>query len=106
MDDLEGLSRDALKARATTFERQYRQACSDHVTAMVEIEQLRAACAVDIRAFGWSVAVHNDYRQLGEPFTFWLVTHPDGRWLKGEGQTDSAALDQIRAAISSGMRGT
>jgi hypothetical protein len=64
-----------------------------------------AACADDIRALGWSVAVHNDYRQNGKSFTFWLVTHPDGRWHKGEGQTDSAALDQIRAAISSGMRG-
>lgn len=50
-----------------------------------------------LRAAGWSVAVHNDYRLYGEPHTFWLFTHPDGRWLKGEGRTDE---DAIRAAVT------
>lgn len=53
----------------------------------------------DLRAAGWSVAVHNDYKQNGQTYTFWLVTHPDGRYLKGEGTTDAEALGQIRARL-------
>jgi len=45
-----------------------------------------------MRACGWAVAVHNDYRQNGEQFTFWLFTHPDGRYVKGEGRTDAEAI--------------
>lgn len=48
--------------------------------------RLTAAEGVDrLRSEGWSVAVHNDYRLAGERMTFWLFTHPDGRWIKGEG---------------------
>ena len=50
-----------------------------------------------LRAAGWSVAVHNDYRLNGEAHTFWLWTHPDGRWVKGEGRTDEDALSQCVA---------
>lgn len=50
-----------------------------------------------LRADGWRVAVHNDYRLNGEDYTFWLFTHPDGRWIKGEGRTDNEA---ILAALS------
>lgn len=53
-----------------------------------------------LRDAGWMVAVHNDYRLNGETMTFWLLTHPDGRWIKGEGPTDLAALtDAGRAAL-------
>ena len=52
----------------------------------------------DIRAAGWAVAVHNDYRQDGKAHTFWLFTK-DGRAIKGEGLTDAEALDQVREAI-------
>lgn len=52
-----------------------------------------------LREAGWSVAVHNDYRINGEPHTFWLWTHPNGRWIKGEGRTDADALAQCRAAL-------
>lgn len=38
------------------------------------------------------VAVHNDYMQGGQAYTFWLLTREDGRWIKGEGRTDSEAL--------------
>lgn len=31
--------------RAETFERQYRQACQDHATAMAEVKRLRADLA-------------------------------------------------------------
>ncbi len=56
------------------------------------IEALKA-----LRNDGWSVAVHNDYQQDGEPFTFWLLTHPDGHYVKGEGRTDTEALDHCFA---------
>ena len=59
------------------------------------------AIANDIRAQGWSVAVHNDYRLNGVVHTFWLFTHPDGYWVKGEGSSDTEALDKCRDAIRS-----
>lgn len=52
-----------------------------------EIEYLK-----NFRSFGWVVAIHNDYRQNGEAHTFWLFTHPNGRYIKGEGKTDLDAL--------------
>ena len=63
----------------------------------------------DLRRAGLTVAVHNDYQLAGEPHTFWLLTGPVGtdkggkpiiRAFKGEGKTDEAALDQIRAAFA------
>jgi hypothetical protein len=44
-----------------------------------------------IRARGWRVAVHNDYRQDGKDYTFWLFTQGDHA-VKGEGPTDYDAL--------------
>lgn len=68
---------------------------------MSQTDEVRTAgCPNDLRALGWSVAVHNDYRQDGAARTFWLLTHPCGRWAKGEGRTDAEALDQCRAAIA------
>lgn len=52
----------------------------------------------DIRAKGWAVAVHNDYRLRGENHTFWLFTKGE-RCVKGEGKTDAEALNAVRAAI-------
>lgn len=52
----------------------------------------------DIRALGWSVAVHNDYRLNGVAHTFWLFTKGD-RALRGEGLTDAQALNAVRAEI-------
>ena len=45
-----------------------------------------------LRSAGWTVAVHNDYRIGSRLFTFWLFTHPDGRYFKGEGASDIEAL--------------
>jgi hypothetical protein len=56
------------------------------------------ASADDIRAAGWAVAVHNDYRLNGQAHTFWLFTKA-GRAVKGEGKTDAEALEQVRAEI-------
>jgi hypothetical protein len=53
----------------------------------------------DIREAGWMVAVHNDYRQAGVLYTFWLFAK-DGRCVKGEGRTDAEALDQVRDGIA------
>jgi hypothetical protein len=53
----------------------------------------------DIRALGWGVAIHNDYRLNGEQFTFWLFTKGD-HCIKGEGRTDVDALNQIRDALT------
>jgi hypothetical protein len=47
-----------------------------------------------LRGYGWSVAVHNDYRLHGKFHTFWLLTHSSGRWVKGEGESDEIALTQ------------
>jgi hypothetical protein len=63
------------------------------------ITELRASSPMDIRAKGWSVAVHNDYKQNGEAHTFWLFTNGD-RCVKGEGKSDAEALAQVRTAIS------
>ena len=52
----------------------------------------------DIRNDGWAVAVHNDYRLKGESHTFWLFTKGE-RAVKGEGRTDSEALNQIRERL-------
>lgn len=57
----------------------------------------------DIRAQGWAVAVHNDYRQHGEPHTFWLFTKGE-RAIKGEGRSDAEALNQVRASLASGAK--
>lgn len=54
----------------------------------------------ELRSFGWRVAVHNDYRQDGKLMTFWLFTHPNGFWIKGEGETDATALEQCRVAAN------
>lgn len=48
-----------------------------------------------LRSCGWMVGIHNDYRKGKKLFTFWLMTRADGRFLKGEGETDAIALDQI-----------
>lgn len=47
-----------------------------------------------LRSRGWMVAAHNDYRQSGGTYTFYLLTHGSGRWVKGEGRTDEDALDE------------
>lgn len=65
-------------------------------------EPVAAGVLAQLRNDGWAVAVHNDYRLHGERKTFWLFTHPNGRWIKGEGATDAEA---IAAASRSAMLG-
>ncbi len=82
--------------------------CPDHPMSKLKAENatLRAAADLvergspnDIRAKGWTVAVHNDYRVARGAHTFWLFTK-DGRALKGEGPTDIDALDRVREALT------
>jgi len=70
------------------------------LAALERAEEVEKALPDDLRAKGWTVAVHNDYRQHGLHRTFWLLTNKEsGSFLKGEGMTDAVALDQIRAAL-------
>jgi hypothetical protein len=66
--------------------------------ARAEVDGAALSNADDLRAAGWAVAVHNDYRLAGEHHTFWLLTKDD-RCVKGEGRTDSEALEVIRRAL-------
>jgi hypothetical protein len=56
-----------------------------------------------IRDAGWSVGVHNDYRLNGVAMTFWLFTHPSGRWVRAEAATDREALEEIWRSVQSGQ---
>ena len=54
-----------------------------------------------LRSLGWSVAVHNDYKINGLPMTFWLFTHSNGRWVKGEATSDQEAVNEcLRQALN------
>lgn len=59
-------------------------------TMPVALEDVYAPLA-RLRANGWTVAVHNDYRQDGVHHTFWLMTKGD-KAAKGEGTSDHDAL--------------
>jgi hypothetical protein len=59
---------------------------------------LAASNPDDLRAAGWMVACHNDYRLAGERFTFWLFTR-GAVAVKGEGRTDAEALNQVREKV-------
>ena len=68
-------------------------------------EETVDAVLKDLRKNGWMVAIHNDYRQDGKYYTFWLMTSNDGRYLKGESSMerggDISARNQIKNAIKS-----
>jgi len=91
---------------ACTFSEEYRDKAVEAATHAILASpppgegvngELLAGRLAALRSAGWSVAVHNDYRQGGEPFTFWLFTNAAGRAIKGEGRTDAEALAQCLA---------
>jgi hypothetical protein len=97
---------DELEAERDTLRAELEVSKAAHKIKTLMISDLRAALATareaapdDLRAKGWAVAVHNDYRLAGENHTFWLFTN-DGRCIKGEGKTDADALNQCRAALA------
>jgi hypothetical protein len=61
-------------------------------------DRVAASLPDDIRARGWMVGVHNDYRQGGVLHTFWLFTKGNVA-IKGEGRTDAEALNRVRAQL-------
>ena len=63
-----------------------------------DLAEVQRSLPDDLRALGWTVAVHNDYRQNGFAHTFWLLTK-GGRCVKGEGLKDAHALNCIRERI-------
>lgn len=62
------------------------------------VAELESGCVDDLRQRGWAVAAHNDYQQDGKACTFWLLTRGSIA-IKGEGLSNAAALNQIRAAL-------
>ena len=68
-----------------TQDRRHREGRRRSLTSMLRL----------LRDAGWMVAVHNDYRQDGKLMTFWLFTHPMGRWLKGEAESDEDAVFKV-----------
>ncbi len=58
----------------------------------------------DIRAAGWSVSGHNDYRQDNASHTYWSFVRTEkgakiGQEVHGEGLTDAEALNSIRGKL-------
>ena len=53
----------------------------------------------ELRAMGWTVAGHNDYTLHGAKYTFWLLTHTSGIWVRGEGLSDEVALNRCKKQI-------
>lgn len=94
-DDRVLVSRKTLLAAQTCVEH-YIGACVR--IGVLPLERVRDDSPGDIRAAGWMVAVHNDYRLHGENHTFWLFTKGD-RCVKGEGRTDADALNLVRQAL-------
>jgi len=45
----------------------------------------------ELRGCGWLVATHNDDILDGKFCTFWLFTHSNGKYIKGEGGSDQEA---------------
>lgn len=72
---------------------------AENGTTFDHVNQYDVGKPDDIRAQGWMVAVHNDYRQDGKLFTFWLFTKGD-LCAKGEGRSDAEALDMVRQKIT------
>lgn len=70
----------------------------DFLRRLAQQAKAHLSCPDDIRAQGWTVAVHNDYRLNGIAHTFWLFTK-DSWAVKGEGRTDTEALNAVRQKI-------
>ena len=59
-----------------------------------------ASILARLRAMGWCVGIHNDYRVAGEARRLWLLTKPEGSYVKGEGTGEGTALSEAEAAIA------
>lgn len=75
-----------------------RAACAEEDDAVLNELVLHPGSPDDLRAKGWTVGVHNDYRMNGKNHTFWMMTK-DFTAIKGEGPDDAFALNVIRKKI-------
>jgi hypothetical protein len=68
------------------------------ISPYIELDHNDASNPDDIRADGWLVVCHNDYRQDGVLMTFWSFAK--GRqYCCADGVTDADALSKIRNKI-------
>jgi hypothetical protein len=54
--------------------------------------QSLASTLDELRSKGWQVAAHHEFEMHKQLRTFWLFTHPCGRWIKAEGAASSEVL--------------
>jgi hypothetical protein len=54
--------------------------------------QSLASTLAQLREKGWCVAAHHEFEMHKQLRTFWLFTHPCGRWIKAEGAATSEVL--------------
>lgn len=88
-------------AAKAAMETAYSDMKSGLAASQERVRELERGSPDDIRALGWSVAVHNDYRAEGKVHTFWLFTK-EGQCVKGEGLTDAVAIEQVRRVLPDG----
>jgi hypothetical protein len=67
--------------------------------ATLETPPTPADSLAKLRAGGWMVACHNDYRQGGRRHTYWSFAR-GSQYVKGEGATDTEALAACTAAAA------
>jgi len=77
-----------MKSRPPFFESRKTEGAMNPITVVSSLDEILTV----LRGAGWRVAVHNDYSLNGMDMTFWLLTHPCGVYVKGEGRTDQQAL--------------
>ena len=46
----------------------------------------------ELRKMGWTVAAHHEFEMQKQLRSFWLFTHPCGKWIKAEGAVSSELL--------------
>ena len=63
-----------------------------------ETRRARASVPDDIRALGWTVAVHSDYRHGAALYTRWIFIQHE-KAVRGEGETDRDALNVVRVQL-------
>ena len=68
------------------------QTVAAHILSITMMNGLREA--------DWRIAIHNDYTLNGADMTFLLMTHPSGRFVKGEAMCYEDAIAQCFSAVS------
>jgi len=69
------------------------RACPGAEEAAAGADPAAVSALARLRAAGWQVAIHNDFRLAGRARTFWRIVNPAaGTYRDGEGDTDAEAL--------------